>query len=174
MRMSLANLYFQTPWWVVIVFGVLIGRGIRDLRSSSTPLPMLAVMPAVFLAGGVYELVRVFPLEARTVPLWLLAVAGGALIGFLVERVRPTHVDRPRRRVTLAGSRTTLVLMLLFCALNIALSATLGTDPSLVGTPWFRFGSIGLSGAISGAFVGRFLCWWLAWRMRPRQHLAMP
>jgi hypothetical protein len=171
--MSLVNLYFQTPWWVMIVFGVLIGRGIKDLRSTTTPLPKLAIMPAVFAVGGLYELVRVFPLDAPTVLLWLTAIAVGALTGSLIERTRPTQVDRPRRLVTLTGSRTTLALMIMFCVLNIALSAALGADPSLVGMTWFRFVSVGLSGAITGAFVGRFLCWWLAYHIRLNKQLAI-
>jgi teichoic acid transport system permease protein len=169
--MSLTNLYFQTPWWVMIVFGVLIGRGIRDLKSTTTPLPMLAIMPAVFTIGGLYELVRVFPLDVPTVLLWLIAIAIGAVMGFLIERLRPTHVER--RLITLAGSRTTLTVMIMFCVLNVGLSAALGVDPALVGITWFRFAGVGLSGAITGAFVGRFLCWWLAYQIRLNKQFAI-
>jgi hypothetical protein len=44
-----------------------LARGIRDLRPFAMPLPMLGITPAVFTAGGLYELVRRFSLDMQSV-----------------------------------------------------------------------------------------------------------
>jgi hypothetical protein len=171
--MSITNLFLQTPWWVVIVAGVLISRGIKDLRPTTTPLPMLGIMPAVFTIGGLYELVRLFPLDIQTVLLWSGATAIGAILGLLVERMRPMRVDRQQRRITMDGSKTTLVMMITFLMLNFIISAVAGTDLSILSAPGFLFVSVSMSGVITGAFIGRFLCWWLAWMSQPNDHLVI-
>jgi len=171
--MLITNLFVQTPWWVVIVVGVLISRGIRDLRPTTTPLPMLGVMPAVFTVGGLYELVRLFPLDMQTVLLWSGAIAIGAILGLLIERMRPMRVDRQQRLITMDGSKTTLVMMITFLMLNFMINAVAGSDSSIFSTPWFLFISVGMSGVITGAFIGRLLCWWLAWMSQPNEHLVI-
>jgi hypothetical protein len=171
--MSITNLFVQTPWWVVIVVGVLISRGIRDLRPTSTPLPMLGVMPAVFTVGGLYELVRLFPLDTQTVLLWSGAIAIGAILGLLIERMRPMRVDRQQRLITMGGSGTTLVMMITFLMLNFIINAVAGSGSAIFGTPWFLFISVGMSGVITGAFIGRLLCWWLAWMSQPNEDLVI-
>ena len=171
--MLITNLFVQTPWWVVIVVGVLISRGIRDLRPTTTPLPMLGVMPAVFTVGGLYELVRLFPLDMQTVLLWSGAIAIGAILGLLIERMRPMRVDRQQRLITMDGSKTTLVMMITFLMLNFMINAVAGSDSSIFSTPWFLFISVGMSGVITGAFIGRLLCWWLAWMFQPTEQLVV-
>jgi hypothetical protein len=171
--MSITNLFFQTPWWVVIVVAVLISRGIRDLRPTTTPLPMLGIMPAVFTVGGLYELVRLFPLEMQTFLLWSGATAFGAILGLLVERMRPMRVDRQQRLITMGGSGTTLVTMITFLMLNFIINAVAGSDSSIFSAPWFLFISVGMSGVITGVFIGRLLCWWLAWMSPPNEHLVI-
>jgi hypothetical protein len=171
--MLITNLFVQTPWWVVIVVGVLISRGIRDLRPTSTPLPMLGVMPAVFTVGGLYELVRLFPLDTQTVLLWSGAIAIGAILGLLIERMRPMRVDRQQRLITMGGSGTTLVMMITFLMLNFIINAVAGSGSAIFGTPWFLFISVGMSGVITGAFIGRLLCWWLAWMSQPNEDLVI-
>jgi teichoic acid transport system permease protein len=171
--MSITNLFLQTPWWVVIVAAVLISRGIRDLRPTTIPLPMLGIMPAVFAVGGLYELVRLFPFDMQSVLLWSGATAIGAILGLLVECMRPMRVDRQQRLITMGGSRTTLVMMITFLMLNFIINAVAGSDSSIFSTPWFLFISVGMSGVITGAFIGRLLCWWLAWRSQPNEHLVI-
>jgi hypothetical protein len=171
--MSITNLFVQTPWWVVIVVGVLISRGIRDLRPTTTPLPMLGVMPAVFTVGGLYELVRLFPLDMQTVLLWSGAIAIGAILGLLIERMRPMRVDRQQRLITMGGSGTTLVMMITFLMLNFIINAVAGSGSAIFGTPWFLFISVAMSGVITGAFIGRLLCWWLNWMSQPNEDLVI-
>jgi len=171
--MSVTKLFLQTPWWVVIVAGVLIGRGIKDLRPTTTPLPMLSIMPAVFTVGGLYELVRLFPLDMQTALLWSGATALGAILGLLVERMRPIRVDRHQRLIAMDGSKTTLLMMLTFLMLNFIINAVAGSDSSILSAPGFLFGSVGMSGVITGAFIGRLLCRWLAWMSQPSEHLAI-
>jgi len=134
---------------------------------------MLGVMPAVFTAGGLYELVRLFPLDMQTVLLWSGAIAIGAILGLLIERMRPMRVDRQQRLITMGGSGTTLVMMITFLMLNFIINAVAGSGSAIFGTPWFLFISVGMSGVITGAFIGRPLCWWLAWMSQSNEDLVI-
>lgn len=139
-----------TPIWVYLLFALLIGLGIGQLRARSLPVQRIWRTPVVFIIWGVVGLaMRNTGMLTSLLP-WLIAAIVGLFAG-LVRR-NTLAIDHARGLVMRPASVLPLLRNLLIFAahyvLNIA--AALHAD---------RHPIIQVDMAISGLVAGFFLGW---------------
>jgi len=162
-----------TPWWVWVLFAYLLSRGIRALKPSTGPLWRFAIIPAVFLAWGLANLVLSIGLSELSVGAYLAALAVGCVAGWLSAIGQVVHVDRDRGVVTVPGGPLTLVLILVIFAVKYGLGAWSGMVPMVAVQPWFVAAGAAASGVVAGLFIGRFGHLWVKYLRAPDEPLPM-
>lgn len=141
-----------TPWWVFVVFAVLVWLGVQALRPRVLALPRVFLTPAVFIGWGVVNLV----VAANAAPFvlldWLLTAVAGAALALATTGIDGMRVDRDHGLVHLPASWLPLLRILLIFAAKYAIAAIGTVRPELHGAllPW----DIAVSGLSAGYFLG--------------------
>jgi hypothetical protein len=78
----LEQIVVRTPLWVWVLFVWLVFRGIKARQPGETSLVKLSIIPVVFMAWGLYDLVRLYGAGPTPTALWLAGILMGAAIGW--------------------------------------------------------------------------------------------
>lgn len=162
---EVSQFFVHTPWWVYALFIYLVMRGIKGLKPGDTTLLKLAIIPVAFTIWGGYELVRLYGLAPDAVGLWVLGLAVGAAVGFLILRNAMIVVDHATGVIHRPRDLTLLPLVVLIFVVKYVFGAIGAVSPDLLLQPSFRFADLGLSGLFTGIFIGKFAVyagryWW--------------
>lgn len=160
--MSAAAIIHGTPVWVWVLFVVLLSRGFKALKSGTSPLSKLAIVPLVFAVWGIAHLVS-DPLMGWSAALaWvtgaLVGVAGGVV---LASRSR-FIVDPIANTVMLPGSVLPLILIVATFVTKFWLAIEIATMTDAASLGMYVLASALVSGVVAGLFAGRFLTYWRA------------
>ena len=159
-----------TPWWVFVVFAVLLWLGVQALKPRVLALPRVFLTPAVFIGWGAVSLV----IAAKGAPLvvldWLLTAIAGAALAAATAGIDGMRVDRDRGLVRLRGSWLPLLRIVLIFAAKYAITAIGTARPELRSqlVPW----DIAVSGLSAGYYLGWAARFALANRNTPGVQLA--
>lgn len=142
-----------TPWWVFMLFAVLLVLGVQALRPRTMPLARVFITPAVFIGWGLSSLVA----AAKASPVVLPAAIGAGVVGFGLAALT-LRLDALRAepgRVTLPGSALPLFrnLLIFVAKYVIAVASAIRPDwhaPLLLADM-----------AVSGLAIGYFIGWTL-------------
>lgn len=162
-----------TPWWVWVLFAVLMSRGIRALKPATAPLWRFTIVPAVILVWGIAHVLLTVGFSPLSVGAYLLALAAGCVLGWLSALGIAVRVDRGRGLATVPGGPATLVLILVIFAAKYTLGAWHGMVPAVAAQDWFILVDAGSSGLIAGMFLGRFAQLWRKYLRAPDEPLQM-
>jgi hypothetical protein len=158
------QIVINTPLWVWALLGLLLWLGWRDLRARTVAPGRLAILP---LVAGSISLVNVLTSArpALAVPAWLLALAAGVPLGFVVARRRRLQVDADRGRMWLAGSWFSMAVGLSIFAIRYAMAVTAAFNPGVAReAPW-----IVSANALGGIVAGIGLGWMAGLLLRYRR-----
>ncbi len=145
----------HTPWWVFVVLAVLLITGIQALRPRVVAVWRLFLVPAVFIAWGVFSVVQ----RSAAVPVlaldWSAAVALGALIGWATTRLDGFVFDVGAQSVHVPGTPMPLTrnIVIFLARYGIAVAAALAATAAL------RAHIVVWDVAVSGLATGYFLGW---------------
>jgi hypothetical protein len=166
-----ANVYFQqkpkprttmsifltivrnTPWWVFVLFALLLALGVQALRGRVISVWRLLVTPAIFIGWGVTSVALQLVNSPILIVDWMVAAAIGAAIAWTTTRLDEVRIDRARQRVSLPGSALPLIRNLLI------FSAKYGSAVAVAIAPASRASLAFWDIAVSGASAGYFLSW---------------
>lgn len=148
---TVAEFLTRTPLWVYAIFCYLIWQGAQGLRTRTTPLWRLLIMPTVFVAMGASRLLQVSGAGAAAYPAWAVAAVIFAGVA-LATTPRVLTVDRSKGTLTLPGSVWPLIRNGLVFALQYAVAASAAMQ---VGGPEIAMIGHAVSGATAGYFIGR-------------------
>jgi hypothetical protein len=151
-RQSLSH----TPIWVYPLFVFLILRGLRSLRPREVTLGALAIIPGLFMIAGLATLASRFAVTASVYGAWLVALAVGAGLGWLLLHRRHIAVDRARGVLLRPADYTILPLILASFAAKYAFGTLSFIHPDLVHQASFGMIQGAIYGFFSGIFVGKF------------------
>lgn len=146
----------HTPLWVYVLFVYLIFRGINGLKPGDTTLVKVAIIPVAFTLWGLAELARLYGMALDAITIWIVGLAIGAVIGYLILRNASITVDRATGIIHRPADFTLLPLIILIFAVKYTFGAIGATSPDLLQEPSFRIADLGLSGLFTGTFVGKF------------------
>lgn len=148
----------HTPWWVFLLFALLVGLGVQALQPRRMALRRVFITPAIFIAWGLTGLALAARASPSVIPVWGLAAAAGCALAFFSLRLEGLSVDRGGSTVHLPGSVLPLARNVLIFAAKYVLAAAIARHPEMRDQllPW----DMGVSGAAFGYFLGwtaRFL-----------------
>ncbi len=143
----------NTPWWVFLLFALLVGLGIQALRPRTIALRRVFITPGVFIAWGLVGLTLAARVAPAVIPVWALAAAAGTAMAVFSVRLEGLRVERGGAAVHLPGSRLPLIRNLLIFAAKYVFAVAMARRPDLRDQllPWDM--------AVSGAAFGYFLGW---------------
>lgn len=147
----------QTPWWVYLIFIVLIKRGITASKPQVVSMQKLIILPLVFIALSIHTVVTAFHVNSTIIGIWLVSILFGTLAGWLLVCKHQFKVDKKNYLIQLPGSWVTLILILLIFASKYYFGYEISADPALLKQTGFEFSLLGVTGICTGLFIGRVL-----------------
>jgi len=157
----------NTPWWVFVLFALLVMLGVQALSRRTMPLRRAFITPAVFIAWGLVGLALALRVTAAVIPAWALAAVAGGVLAWISVRLDGLAVDRDRASVELPGSVLPLIRNMVIFAAKYALAVAMAMQPALRPEllPWDM--------AVSGAAFGYFVGWTLRFALSYRRAAAL-
>jgi hypothetical protein len=157
-----------TPWWVYLVFALLVRLGLRASRDRVISLFQVPIAAGIFIIWGGLRLLSHGAAASVLVP-WLGGAVAGVALGLLSTRLPGLLADRQNRLVHLPGSWRPLVRNLVVFsaryALGVAGALQSGSATSLA--LW----DAGVAGASAGYFLGWLIRFVIAYRAAPEHDL---
>ena len=153
----------QTPVWVWFLLVYLIMKGVKARRPGDTTLLKMAIIPVIFTAWGLSDLVTLYGVAADTTLLWLLGIAVGSVIGWMIVSRHAIVADRAAGVIHRPADNTLLPLLLLTFAIKYSFGVIGATSPALLAEMGFRIADLVLSGLFTGIFIGKFLRYVWVW-----------
>jgi hypothetical protein len=153
----------QTPVWVWFLLVYLIMKGVKARRPGDTTLLKMAIIPVIFTAWGLSDLVTLYGVAADTTLLWLLGIAVGSVIGWMIVSRYAIVADRAAGVIHRPADNTLLPLLLLTFAIKYSFGVIGATSPALLAEMGFRIADLVLSGLFTGIFIGKFLRYVWVW-----------
>lgn len=152
----LLEIVTHTPTWVWVILGVLVVRGVQQMRTQDVSAQRMVVMPLVLCAYSAYGAWTAF--GAAGPGAVVVAWAVGAMLGYAANAV----LDMPRRvsanpdgSFRVAGSFAPLVLFLSIFLLRYVIGVALAIVPTLAQDMTFTLVASLVCGVPSGLLVAR-------------------
>ena len=153
---DLGDIASHIPIWVPILLIYVLTMTLRATRERTAGLPRLLAIPVLFVVWGISGL---FSRHQVTLPLaldWMVCVAAGGALVWMVGRPIVLGVDRASRQVRLAGSWAPFIRVTLLFAAKFTLGVMMATRPDIAEPLAFA------DAAVSGISAGYFLFWAIA------------
>jgi hypothetical protein len=153
----------QTPIWVWPLLAYLITRGVKARKPGNTTLAKIAVIPVLFTAMSVHDLLALYGLTADTTGLWLVGIVAGVAGGWLIVSRMNVIADRSAGILRRPADYTLLPLVLLAFAIKYFFGVVASVSPELLTDGSFRVADVILSGLFTGLFIGKFARYAVVW-----------
>lgn len=168
----LQQFLINTPIWVWAIFAWLLFRGIKARRPGDTTLAKMAMIPVIFTAWGLYDLVTLYGVTAESAGLWLTGIVLGAVIGWFILAHANIVADRAAGVLHRPADLTLLPLLMVTFAIKYGFGVIAAVAPHLLAETCFRIADLMLSGLFTGIFIGKFIRYAWIWRSAPASAAA--
>ncbi len=149
----LQQIVTRTPFYVWIILGVLVWRGIAASRDRVVPRRQVFVIPAVMAVLALQEIAHRFGLDAMALAPWLAGATLGAAVGWRTA----APLAQAGNGVLQRGSWLPLVLMLAVFFTKYTVAVSCAVQPALAQQAGFAMTASALFGIFNGLFAGRAL-----------------
>ncbi len=142
------------PWWVYVLFIILIRLGIQSFKPRTISFQRLLLFPLIFLVWSALRLSTKVELGDPSLILWwVVSISLGAYLGMLEVRHWKIHVDKHKKTITIPGNYSTVILIFAIFILNFFWGYLLATRE--VYPYWMLLADTVTTTVLSGFFVGR-------------------
>lgn len=169
---KIITIFARTPWWVWILFGLLLYRGIKALKPSVISLYTLFILPGIFIALSLQSLLSTKAITFWIVSIWFGALVIGSLCGWFIVGKAPIKADKKNRWIWLPGTKLTLILIPLIFGIRYYFGYSIAINPQLMYSIPFLTTRFTLGGLMSGLFIGRSLCFLYKYQKAEHRNLA--
>ncbi len=145
-----------TPWWVYILFFLLLGIGLKARKPQVLSLKKVFILPIAFTVWSLYSVftsLNVF----FDIFIWLPFLAAGGIFGWILYRNVKIRADRKKHLIELPGTWATLALILIIFATKYTFGYLYSRYPETQKDVFVYTLDMVTSGAITGMFAGRAL-----------------
>jgi hypothetical protein len=152
------EVFHNTPFWVYLIFPICIFLGIRSRKPRTVPFVRVLIPPFLFIGWSFGYMAEKYGVTLLPLRVWFLAMVIGTWIGWVAHLSTRVRIDRKKKRITLPGTWSVLILSVLLYLSKYSFGyyhaiAEEAENRLLV------FGSdLFISGTISGIFLGKFFC----------------
>lgn len=146
----------HTPLWVWALLIFLVTRGMAAMKPGETSLARLAIVPALFMAWGLWSITQRYGASWMAWVEWLVGIGAGMGLGWLMLR-RATLVMNPTTgKLWRSADYSLLPLLLVTFAVKYGFESALAVSPALGANGAFSAAYLLLSGGFTGIFVGKY------------------
>jgi hypothetical protein len=156
----------QIPFWVPVLFLVLVGYGYSLSRDRTVAQRRTIVVPLVLSLVSLSGVTSSFGGQALALLAWAAGFAAVAASTHRWVDVRSVTFDAATRRFHVPGSWVPLTLMMSLFVLKFAVGMTLGLHPMLAGSNQLAVPCSLLYGAFAGGFLARSIALWQLARLQ--------
>ncbi len=145
-----------TPWWVYLLFFLLVGIGFKARKPQVMSLKKVFILPLAFTAWSLYSVFtssNVF----FYIFIWLPFLVAGGVFGWFLYRNIKIRADRKKQLIEIPGSWGTLALILIIFATKYTFGYLYSEYPHTRKDVFVYGLDMITSGAITGMFAGRAL-----------------
>lgn len=162
-----------TPLWVWFLLSYLLYRGIIGLKSRTIPLSNVFIMPGIFLALSLQNIVsRLCACFNITVFfVYIFSLLFGVAMGWIIVHKMKVLVDKKRHLIAMPGSVFMLILTLLIVGVKYFFGYMKATNPAAMSSFFAISSFVGVSGAIAGITIGRMLHYLYLYKKAPHTDL---
>jgi hypothetical protein len=144
------------PWFVWLLLGYVILRGVRALQSQVMPVKKLVIVPLIFLYIGLTGMInQSIPLGCTA--LWFALFAISGFVTWLRTQSLKIVCDRQKWLIELPGTWATLVLLLSIFVSKFTFGFLSATHPEFKNLLLFNLLSLSISGVVCGISIGRLI-----------------
>ncbi len=161
----------NTPWWVYLIFCLLVVKGLKSTRPQLISLKRLCFLPLLLLIVSIYGLVVVVPPSTGSIGFWLFGVVVGSVLGCIQIQRQPLIFDKKRHLVQTSGTWSILILILLIFFSKYYFNYTLAVNPLEIHHIVFRLSLLGASGLCNGLLFGRLSGYFI--KMNQSEHVDL-
>lgn len=166
----LHGILVNTPWWVFLLFLLLVWLGVQARRPRIVSLRRVFITPAIFIGWGIVGLLgRVLGAPLLLADWLVFALCGGALAATTV-RLGGMSVDRGQGLVHLPGSVLPLIRNLSIFAAKYLLAVAMALHPASLAA--LTAADVAVSGLSAGYFLGWVARFVMAYRSAPDRDLS--
>lgn len=153
----------NTPWWVYILFAVLLRFGYQTTKTRVVSVNKLFIIPLIFLAMSIHTIVTSVPFNLLNVGMWTISLILGIGLGWWQISHSAIKVDKKHNLLQLPGNWSTMLLIFTIFATKYYFGYQLAVHPYRVSHLGFDISVVAISGILAGMFIGRLLC--CLWRV---------
>ncbi len=107
------------PWWVYVLFIVLVKQGVLSFKPRTIKIQRLAFIPVIFFVWSFYRLYQNGGLDFPSLIVgWVLSLSIGAYLGIREVYSWKIQIDKKKGAITIPGNFSTLVLIIVIFVLN--------------------------------------------------------
>ncbi len=154
---AILDILKETPWWVYLLFFYLVLIGIRSAKPQTVPILRLLLFPIVLTIWSLIGLYSKWDWLAFFS--WTISLVPGCIFGWLSVRSWKIRFDRRRKTLSLPGSWSTLILVLIIFVVKYFFGYYSATHPAIPKT--LMLAQMISSGIITGMFFGRIASFWM-------------
>jgi hypothetical protein len=153
----MSQIISNTPKWVFVLFFVLLGFGISQMRTQIKSRNRLLILPIVLLILSIAGVTSAFGISFMPIAAWTVGyIALAALIGKGLATAGSSY-ELSTKKFTVAGSSIPLILMMSIFFLKYFVGASMAMQASFTNDAAFPIVVSLLYGTFSGVFAGRAL-----------------
>lgn len=143
------NVAKGTPTWVYAIFAYLFYVGIKATKARTVSVYKILIVPTVMTSWSIVKILG----APSSFLFFLLFFPVGILIGDFLLPMKVENVDRSSRVVTLPGSWTTLILLMIIFSIKYFFGFMHATNPGFIEN--YHFLEKSIFSLWSGIFWGR-------------------
>lgn len=152
----IVHMLAETPVWVYVLFMFLLLRGIKARQPATVTLERLAIIPLIFLAWDLYDLVVYRSLTPGIVAIWIAGLLAGAVLGFwLIRPERLSRASQPRA-IHRQADFSALPLMMTAFAIKYVFGVMTAVSPQTTQQPLVSATAVIAGSIFAGSFLGKF------------------
>ncbi|GFE51612.1 hypothetical protein So717_33650 [Roseobacter cerasinus] len=145
----------HTPNWVYLVFFLVLHYGVMQCFSARIKPRRLLTMPLIFLGWSAYATFAAAQAPWISLSVWGGSVCGASLIGLWLGRRAGASFHADDGVLDIPGSKTPLVISLLFFGCSYWFGYTAATAPDVAADLGFQLTRTLATASCIGLFVGR-------------------
>lgn len=144
------------PWFVWLLFGYVILRGVKGLQSQVMPIKKIVIVPVIFLCMGINGLMSQ-NLSLAYIAIWFGLFAISAYV--IWRHMEPLKLvcDRQKGLIEMPGNWTTLILLLSIFISRFTFGFLSATHLELKNSLFYNLLNLSISGIVCGISIGRLI-----------------
>lgn len=169
---TIYEVVINTPWWVYLLFAILVKIGYKASKTGTVSIIKLSIAPVIFTVMAIETLLNNLDLTFFVCLSFVLFLLLGIAIGWTQVTMQNLKFDRKRKLIRVPGTWSVMVVILIIFASKYYFGYELSSDPNALNNTYFELLFIGVTAVCAGLFVGKLLCYIKRMYTEPHQELG--